>query len=1193
MRIPNRPRAGGNRRILHRFRALGVGILAGALAFGGLAAPANAATVYEITGEWDAGTPAPPATVARGEIVNAVWRVNVNDDRPAPSNDPVDNVTFSVTLEHGLFKALPDICLTSGVTPASSISADGRTLTCNVGTKDQGTAIVVGTPVVVDGLTGEQLGATGTIGGQTAALPKLDIKNTFGMDMQFGTNSSSPAEWNGTLTQAKVSMQWSLRLKVGSDPGPQTVTYRLTMTDSNGSAVSVAPAIPGAGPDSQNAIGCGPFDFGTDSTNPWSGLPTGSRWEDARIAPFVQSCTLVPVAGQPGKFDLTLSGIDYSLLQNPSKDSAGNSLPTDWDYVASGSLWFNVATTTAGSLSLASSAPTYTSVTGLKSTDLTSNNTTSKTYTLPGAWSSSWNRPFTRDGGVAWDDTYRVSAGTVVRQLTTTVFYADNVSPNATYGSCQALDTKYLTYVPGVQVFGRDTFAAGAPLVDLTAKVKIEYYTGTSALLNPASASYNPDQFDCGTATGWTTVEPAPSAVKAVRITYPHSTYASNGVTAIDLYTRTQVKPGTPVGQDVWEFGSALRNGNWTGPASQQVLTPTAGARYPHTNYHRDILRIVSATPSVKKSADRAVVKPGEPATFTLTYAANTSTSTLPQVNGYKIVDILPVGMRYVPGSATPAPAPPTFIGTPPNQQQVLTWTLNGVTTNVEHALTYQATVDPGVKAGTVLTNTATSSYGGTTSPAATAQVTLTTSGYTSIVKTADSPYIPNTAGDGKGSGAWTVTIRSYDPQPQKFTDTIDILPYVGDSRGTAYSGSYTLTSVTPPPGATVYYTTADPATLSDDPSKPANGAAGNVTGNTVGWTTSYTPNATAVRVITGPLAPGATSAFQVKVTTNGAEGGDKLVNRAQGIAENTRLVMRTSEPITIANYYSAALKKYVQDRDGNWHDANDAVDYPTFRAGDTVKYRIVVENTGKAPLKNVKIVDDKFSEGAFVVDELKPADLSQTDPAKRCTVANGCQEVHEYEVTLSGDFVKNQTLVNTACATADTPADAPAPTINCDPAGIEIVGAVSWAKTDSGKRTLEGSEWKLTGPSGATSAEVAVIDCVEAAAADCTGPDTDPRAGHFTVDGLAWGDYVLVETKAPAGYVLDQTPHPVTIDQGAKVDLGEIVNRQQAPLQIPLTGGTGTLLFTGGGILVLGAVGALLWIRARRRAASHEAADA
>jgi len=1162
---------GARRRIRLQSRTLGVGflsaLLSGLLAFGGVAAPAHAATVYEIAGEWDASTPIPPATVAKGDVVNAVWRVNVNSDLPAPTNDPVDNVMFSVTLEHGLFKALPDACLATGVTPASALSADSRTLTCNLGTKDEGTAVVVGTPVVVDGLTGDKLTAVGTIDGKTAALPALDVKNTFGMDMNFGDGNTAGVYWNGTTTNVTVDFQWSLRVRPGSDPGPDTATYRLTMTSANGAPVSTGTARP------SGEIGCSPFNYNTATGHPWSGLP-GYGSPDQK-ASFVQSCTLTPVSGQPGKFDLTLTGINYDLLLNPTRDSNGNALPTDWNYVASGSLWFTVTTSAAGSLSLSSNAPSYTSTTGLTSADLPGNNTSSRAYTLPGSWAGSWVRGFTGSGGTQWDDTYRVAAGTTVQQIGGNSFSAEAVAASAQYGQCLALDTKYVTYVPGSTVTLAYSKDKNKSTVITTPK--FEYYVGASAVLDPASGSYNPDQFDCAGAAGWTTVEPAnPAQVRAVRSTYPYSTFAANGASTVNLTVKTAVKLGAPNGQDVWMFDSVLRNGTWIGPARNDVLTPTAGARYPNTNGRRDILRIVAATPSIKKSADRAVVKPGEPATFTLTYAANTVTPTLPTVNNYKIVDTLPIGATYVPGSATPAPVI-TTTGTAPNQQQVLTWTLNGVSTNVEHALTYQADVAGSVKPGTVLTNTVTSSVSGVTSPTAEAQVTLTTSGYTTIVKTADAPYIPNTAGDGKGAGSWTVTIRSYDPVAQKFTDAIDILPYVGDGRGTAYSGSYTLTAVTPPAGATVYYTTVDPATLSDDPSTPANGSAGSVSGNTVGWATTYTPNATAIRVIGGALAPGATSAFKVKIATDGATGGDTLVNRAQGIAQNTRLVMRTSEPISIANYYSAALKKYVQDRAGNWHDANDAVDYPTFRAGDTVKYRIVIENTGKGTLTNLIIKDDKFTGGDFTVAELKP----------------GAQEAHEYTVELTGDLTKNRTIVNTACATADTPVDAAAPTINCDPAGIEIVGAVSWAKVDNGGHALSGAEWKLAGPTGATSADVTVTDCIAATASACTGIDTDQRAGHFTVDDLAWGEYVLVETKAPAGYVLDATPHKITVDRGSVIDLGEIVNRQQAALQIPLTGGTGTILFTGGGILLLGALGVLLWIRARRRTADHTVVDA
>ncbi|WIB76986.1 DUF11 domain-containing protein [Curtobacterium sp. MCPF17_002] len=971
----------------------------------GLASPATAAPVFQITGSWDSST---PATVAKGDVLNATWRLNVNDDQPAPSNDPVDNVTFSITLQHGLFKNLPDLCLTTGVDTASAISADGRTLSCNLGTVNQGTAVTVLTPVVADGLTGDQITATGTINGQSVALDPINIANSFAEDMQFGGNTGA-YYWNSDTTGVDLDTEWSLRIGKGSEPGPDSVTYRLTVADSNGGDVSVGTS--GRG----NTVGCGPFNSDIASGNPWSELP---NYPADQIASFVDSCTLTEVS--PGQFDLTLSGINYDLLKNPTKDSAGAALPTDWSYVASGSLWFHVATNQPGSLSLTSDAPTYTSATGMLSTDLPSNNTTNKAYTLPGSWSASWNREWTGSGGSPWDDSYRVSAGTTVRQVATNAFSADAVPGTATYGNCLALDTRYVTYLPGGDTIwaynnrnnGGHEFAS-----------TVEYYVGGSALLDPNSAQYNPDQFDCGTTDGgWTSTPPAdPAAVKAVRSTFPHSSFEAEDATHLQLYVQTTIKTDTPIGQDVWMFGSVNVNGVWTGPSADGVITPTPGTRYVNTNGRRDILRTIFATPSIQKTADRSVVKPGEPANFTLTYAANGAGAIPDTVNGYQIVDTLPANMTYVTGSATPEPT----VTTNGSGQQVLTWNLDDVATNAPHALTYQAVAGDAVTPGQVLTNTATSSLAGNTSAPASAQVTVATSGYTTIVKSADAQFIPNVNGDGTGTGSWTVTLRSFDPVAQDYTDTIDILPYNGDGRGTSFSGSYDVDRVRAADGATVYYTTADPASLSDDPGDTSNGAPGTVSGNTVGWTTTYTADATAVRVIGSTLQPGATQAFTVPVTTDGVTGGDTLVNRAQARDEHTALVMRTSAAISVANYYSATLKKEVQDVDGNWHDANDAGDYPTFHYGDTVHYRVIVTNTGQGALTNFAVSDDKNPDaGNFTIDRLEPGE-SQT---------------HEYSRVLNESI--GGSFVNTACGTADTPADSGvAPTIPCDPAGIDIVG--------------------------------------------------------------------------------------------------------------------------------------------------------
>ncbi len=991
-----------------------------------IASPASAATVYEITGEWEEGT---PTQVGRGDVVNAVWRVNVNDDRPAPSNDPVDNVTFSVTLEHGVFKEIPNVCLTTGVDPVSSISEDGTTLTCNLGTVVQGTAAVVQTPVAVDGETGDQITAVGEIGGQQQPLTPIDIVNDFAMDMQFGQNTSY-YEWNGDYTSVDVGLEWSLRLGAGSDTGPDSVTYRLELSESNGSSI-------GLGEGFYGDVGCSPFNAYIANGHPWSGIPTPESLPADRQTSFVDSCKLTPVAGQPGLFDLTLTGINYDMATVPTKDSAGNPLPTDWSYIASGSLWFRVATEQPGSISLRSSAPTYQSTTGLSSVDLAENNTTTKSYVLPGLWASTWWRPYTGAGGTNWDDTYRVSAGTKVVQYINYNATLQDLPPATPQGQCLVFDTDYVTYTPFAEGDALPTirgYIDNGPSGELKNPPAVEYYVG---------AVGDPDTFNCGSDPGnWTTTEPADrSTIQAMRIIYPHSLLEDEGYRGMQLAGYVTINDDVQVGQDIWMFGSIMSDGVWTGPGFQQVLTPTPDARYPHTNGHRDILRIITATPAIHKSVDRSVVKPGEPANFTLTYSANGAGAIPETMDGYVITDTLPAGMTYVAGSADPEPV----ISTNGSGQQVLTWTFDGVPTNVPNTLRYQAAADDSVEPGTVLTNTATSAVDGQTSTPSSAQVTLSTSGTTDIAKTTDQWFIANPDGTGDGEGSWTVTLRSQDPLPQAFTDTIDILPYNGDKRGTSFSGSYELTSVDVPDGATVYYTDEDPATLSDDPNDSTNGAAGSPSAT---WSTTKPAHPTAIRVIGGKLAPGASLAFKVNIATDGAAPKDTYVNRAQAVAEHTELVMRTSEPLTMGTYYSASLKKYVQNADGEWVDANDAAEYPRFRVGETVKYRIVVVNTGQGTIEGLEVRDDLQPEkGSFVIDELLPGEDNAF--------------VKEYAITLEAGAPG--TVVNTACASAPQPADSEDPVqVNCDPAGFEVDGDPQHVKELVSATPVGDGRWEL-----------------------------------------------------------------------------------------------------------------------------------
>ncbi|MBW9094856.1 DUF11 domain-containing protein [Microbacterium jejuense] len=970
---------------------------------------AQAATVYEIDAAWADGT---PSTVRNGDVVTGVWHVNLNDDAPAPDNDPVDDVTVTITAENGRFPAVPNLCLTRGVDPVSAVSEDGRTLTCNLGTRQEGTAVVLQAPIVVDGGTGSQVSAEGAIGGQTASLSPIEVVNVFGMDIRWNAGTSSIAQGTGFF---ETDFEWTLVTQVGSDPGPQTVTYDVSIVSPQGGAVQIAPQA------------CTPFDIPLAATgHPWSG---GSHPAD-QMTGFVDSCTIVPT-GVPGQFRLTLSGIDYEPADPPTRDSAGNRLPVSEVAVASGSIWVRILTTQAGSAMLTSNAPVYTSVAGATAQDDPANNTESKSWTLLGTYSSGWGRGYTNSGGTTWDLTYRVSAGTEVGQYMDTGWQRWPDRPDTQpVGMCSALDTRYVTF---------DRVEWGNPGPAGVQGATIEYYTGSAPTLNPDSPSYDPDAFFCGdVGPEWSTTLPAdPTQVRAVRVMMSQGQAEAYAKAAsITPVVYVDIKPDTPAGTHVWSFmQSILDDANglpyWT-DASEILgpISPTPGWRYPYTYGYRDVLRVVSATPWVVKSVDRAVVSPGDPATYTLTYSANGAGAVPATVDGFQLVDTLPVGVTYVAGTASPEPV----VSTNGSGQQVLTWTLDGVTTNADHALTYQAVADGSVTPGQALTNAVSASYGGITKSHS-AQVTVATDGYTEIGKVADSPFIPNVDGEGTGEGSWTVTLRSFDPLPQEFTDTIDILPYVGDARGTDFAGSYELTGVDAAPGATVYYTTADPATLSDDPADASNGAAGDPAGSTAGWSTTFAADATAVRVIGPELAAGATQRFTVTIATEGVEGGDTLVNRAQARAEHTALVMRTSAPITVANYYSASLKKYVQDADGTWRDANDVTDYPTYRVGDEVPYRIVITNTGQGTLRDLRITDDRVPEGAFTVDELAPGD----------------DEVHEYTMTVQGGDV-----VNTACASAAIPDDSGiAPTINCDPAGIEVVNYAVAKSSDPAAGTV------------------------------------------------------------------------------------------------------------------------------------------
>lgn len=101
----------------------------------------------------------------------------------------------------------------------------------------------------------------------------------------------------------------------------------------------------------------------------------------------------------------------------------------------------------------------------------------------------------------------------------------------------------------------------------------------------------------------------------------------------------------------------------------------------------------------------------------------------------------------------------------------------------------------------------------------------------------------------------------------------------------------------------------------------------------------------------------------------------------------------------------------------------------------------------------------------------------------------------------------------------------------------------------------------------------------------------TDPETGFGTITDLPAGTYYLVETIAPDGYQLDQTPIEVVIDAKANKDADEadlIVSLEKAienkkTPNLPVTGGAGTIAITATGVVLIAGAAALI-VRARRQ---------
>lgn len=174
--------------------------------------------------------------------------------------------------------------------------------------------------------------------------------------------------------------------------------------------------------------------------------------------------------------------------------------------------------------------------------------------------------------------------------------------------------------------------------------------------------------------------------------------------------------------------------------------------------------------------------------------------------------------------------------------------------------------------------------------------------------------------------------------------------------------------------------------------------------------------------------------------------------------------------------------------------------------------------------------------------------------------------------------------------------------TVNFDGAPIDTpevetqFGALQIIKVaqDDPTKTLQGAQYQVFASQADAQAGTPAIT------SGGTSTFTTDANGQVVIPGLkiAQGqtsqDYWILETKAPVGYQVNTTPIKVTVTPNGTStapDSQTVSDVQIPPFMLPLTGSTGTLIYTAGGLtLALLAAALVIIIAARRRQAALQA---
>ncbi|MGM0113368.1 SpaA isopeptide-forming pilin-related protein [Enterococcus sp. DIV0187] len=488
-----------------------------------------------------------------------------------------------------------------------------------------------------------------------------------------------------------------------------------------------------------------------------------------------------------------------------------------------------------------------------------------------------------------------------------------------------------------------------------------------------------------------------------------------------------------------------------------------------------------------------------------------------------------------------------------------------------------------------------------------TTDFTVTNSGVIVVDKVVDKPHIEsgNEIDPAKPSDThptdftYTVAFKNHSVIPMQNVRVLDVLPYMGDQRGTNFNGSYSLTQVEQLPGSvqgTIWYTNNFVAADMDP----------NAVVLSSGWyklgsDMTVLKNARAIMAVYDELEQGKDMSISLTLRPSGQKAGDKYINApslnshlnkfVQGVPSGVRVYGRDLSGVAwyddsndglIGNVASGAAEAFAKDIPVKLY--RTSLEVPSYKkelVEESLTGEKFIDASGDSLVKtdaNGKYLFENLPEGDYIAefiigDKVVQREVRVTkqlvgsDPTKNSKADKDSYQTPKYE----------QPSLSDVAGLGATDAKHHVTDVNL---GLVRPSTIRLFKYATGTATDANGDGKLSEAEKATGTPLsgAEFEVYEGDASTPFATETTDGSGYLNFVKLFPGEHTLIETKAPSGYELIKNPIKVTITEGNQTV--KVYQENDKKADLPFTGGNGPLLailLTASGALIFG-FGYMLW---------------